>query len=49
MPRGEFKDRYWFFADAPYIARSCTLALYEKIYDGEPILTVFSNNGEDVQ
>ncbi len=23
------------------------LALFEKIYDGEPILTVVSNNGED--
>jgi hypothetical protein len=26
-----------------------TEALFEKIYDGEPILTVFSNIGEDVQ
>jgi hypothetical protein len=24
------------------------IALFEKIYDGEPILTVFSNIGEDV-
>ena len=24
------------------------VALFEKIYDGEPILTVFSNIGEDV-
>jgi hypothetical protein len=24
------------------------VALFEKIYDGEPILTVVSNNGEDV-
>jgi hypothetical protein len=24
------------------------LALFEEIYDGEPILTVFSNIGEDV-
>jgi hypothetical protein len=24
-------------------------ALYEKIYDGEPILAVISNTGEDVQ
>jgi hypothetical protein len=24
-------------------------ALYEKIYDGQPILTVISNIGEDVQ
>jgi hypothetical protein len=26
-----------------------TLALFEKIYDGKPILTVISNIGEDVQ
>jgi hypothetical protein len=25
------------------------VALFEKIYDGEPILTVVSNNGEYVQ
>ncbi len=25
------------------------VALFEKIYDGEPILTIFSNIGEDVQ
>jgi hypothetical protein len=25
------------------------IALFEKIYDDEPILTVFSNIGEDVQ
>ncbi len=25
------------------------VALFEKIYDGKPILTVFSNIGEDVQ
>jgi hypothetical protein len=25
------------------------VALFEQIYDGEPILTVFSNIGEDVQ
>jgi hypothetical protein len=25
------------------------IALFEKIYDGEPILTVISNIGEDVQ
>jgi hypothetical protein len=41
MPRGEFKHRYWFFADI--------FALFEKIYDGEPIDTVVSNIGEDVQ
>jgi hypothetical protein len=47
MPRGEFKHRYWFFADAPNIASNCSL--FEKIYDGEPILTVVSNIWEDVQ
>jgi hypothetical protein len=25
------------------------VALFEQIYDGEPIVTVFSNIGEDVQ
>jgi hypothetical protein len=25
-----------------------TIALFEKIYDGKPILTIFSNIGEDV-
>jgi hypothetical protein len=25
------------------------IALFEKIYDGEPIVTVISNIGEDVQ
>jgi hypothetical protein len=25
------------------------VALFEKIYDGEPILTVFSNIGDDVK
>jgi hypothetical protein len=24
------------------------IALFEKIYDGEPILTVFSNTGEEI-
>jgi hypothetical protein len=47
MPRGEFKHRFWFFADIPNIARNCPL--FEKIYDGEAILTVVSNIGEDVQ
>jgi hypothetical protein len=47
MPRGEFKHRYWFFADAPNIARNSSVI--EQIYYAEPILTVFSNIGEDVQ
>jgi hypothetical protein len=46
MPRCEFKHRYWFFADTPNVAWA--LALFEKIYNGEPIFTVFSNIGEDV-
>jgi hypothetical protein len=37
MPRGEFKHRYWFFADAPNIGGN--FSLFEKIYDGKPILT----------
>jgi hypothetical protein len=32
-------------ADSPNIAGNCCL---EKIYDGEPILTIFSVIGEDV-
>ena len=47
MPRGKFKHRYWFFAAAPNIAR--IVELFEKTYDGGPILTVVSNIGEDVQ
>jgi hypothetical protein len=47
MPRGELNYRYWFFADTPNI--DGLLALFEKIYYGEPIFTVISNNGEDVQ
>jgi hypothetical protein len=44
MPRGEFKHGYWFFADTPNIARNC--ALFEKIDNGERILTDVSNIGE---
>jgi hypothetical protein len=36
-----------FFADSPNIAGNCR-PLFEKIYDGEPILTVFSVFGEDL-
>jgi hypothetical protein len=42
MPSGEFKHRYWFFADT-------LLALFENICFGEPIFTDFSNMGEDAQ
>ncbi len=48
MPRGQFKHRYWFFVDISNIAIG-SIALFEKIYDGEPILTVVSNIGEEVQ
>jgi hypothetical protein len=49
MPRGEFKHRYWFFARLPTLQISLGIvALFKMIYDGEPILTVFSNIGEDV-
>jgi hypothetical protein len=47
MPRGEFKHRYWFFADPPNVHG--LLALFEKIFYGEPIFTDFSNIGEDAQ
>jgi hypothetical protein len=49
MPRGEFKHRYWFFADTPNVAWAVIAALFEKIYNGESIFTDFSNIGEDVQ
>jgi hypothetical protein len=48
MPRGEFKHCYWSFADTPNIARGI-VALFQKIYDSEPILTVVSNIGVEVQ
>jgi hypothetical protein len=46
-PRGEFKHRYWFFADTPNIAGN--FPLFEKISGGEPILAAISNIREDVQ
>jgi hypothetical protein len=49
MPRGSLKHRYCFFADTPNIGRTYSVTVFEKIYDGEPILTVVSNIGEDVQ
>jgi hypothetical protein len=48
MPRGEFKHSYWFFTDTPNIA-IVIVTLFEKIYNGKPILTVVSNIGEDVR
>jgi hypothetical protein len=48
LPRGEFKHRHWVFADTPNIARNCRVTVFEKIYDGEPILTVVSTVGEDI-
>ncbi len=35
MPRGQFKHRYWFFADTSNIAGNCRVIW--KIYNGEPI------------
>ncbi len=45
-PRAQFKHRYYFLAETPNFAR--IVALFEKIYDEQPILTVFSNIGEDI-
>ncbi len=45
--RAQFKQRYSFFA-VVQIALGI-VALFEKIYHEEPIFTVFSVNGEDVQ
>jgi hypothetical protein len=46
MPRGEFKHR---IGSLPTLQISLGIvALFEKNYDGEPILTVVSNIGEDV-
>jgi hypothetical protein len=46
MPRGEFKQR---FNSLPTLQMSLGIvALFEKIYGGEPILTVFPVIGEDV-
>jgi hypothetical protein len=49
MPRGEFKQHCWFFAEAPNIACTVIVALFQKIYDEVLILTVFSNIGVDVK
>ncbi len=47
MPRG---DSDIAIGSLPTLQISlATKALFEKIYDGKPILTVFSNIGEDVQ
>jgi hypothetical protein len=48
MPRGELKHGNWFFADTPIQLSLGNFALFERIYDGEQILTVVSNIGEDV-
>ncbi len=47
MPGGEFKYRYWFFAHTPNIA--WIVGIIWKIYYGDLIFTVISNNKEDVQ
>ena len=47
MPRGESNIA---IGSLPTLQTSHgLLALFEKIYDGGPILTVFSNIGDDVQ
>ncbi len=46
-PRGQVKHSFKFFSDSQKSQGIVTL--YEKIYDGEPILTVFSNIGEEIQ
>jgi hypothetical protein len=46
-PRGEFKHCY---CSLPTLQISLGIvALFEIIYDGEPILTVFSYIGDDLQ
>jgi hypothetical protein len=47
MPRGEFKHRYWYLPTPQISLR--IVALFEKIYDNEPILAVSSNTAEDAQ
>ncbi len=47
MPRGEFKHRYG--ALPTLQTPHGLLALFEKIYYGEPIFTDFSNSGENAQ
>jgi hypothetical protein len=51
MPRGEFKHRYWFFADRHSKVQTShgLMAFFENISYGEPIFTDFSNVGEGVQ
>jgi hypothetical protein len=31
MPRGEFKHRYWFFAETPNIGRNCRVILKDLL------------------
>ncbi len=47
LPRAQFKHRYWFFADAPNIAGDYRVIWKDLWWN--PILTVISNIGEDVQ
>ncbi len=47
-PRGKFKHRYA-IGSLPTLQISLgIIALFEKIYDGQPILIIISNIGEDV-
>jgi hypothetical protein len=47
MPRGKSNIAIGSFPKLQISLR--IVALFEKIYDGKPILTVFSNIGDDVQ
>jgi hypothetical protein len=44
MPRGEFKHRYWFFADTPIVTW-----IGSVIWKDLLIFTDFSNIGKDAQ
>jgi hypothetical protein len=48
MPHGQFKQNNAINSLQTIQIPQGIVALFEKIYDAEPILTVFSNIGEDV-
>ncbi len=49
MPRGKVKRRYRIDSSPTLQISLEIVASFGKIYDGEPILTVVSNIGQDVQ
>ena len=49
MPHGQFKQNNAINSLQTIQIPQGIVALFEKIYDAEPILTVFSNIGEDGQ